>query len=407
VSGKPRTARAARLVAVILLASALPTSASAEVRSFAPARKHQRTFVFELHRVRADEIADAYLRAGARRQALPSARVRAAARRGILRVHVKRRLLRNLRSRRARRLRLVVVISKPRGGESQPRRLPSPAPLGSASDPQPGFPLRAAFYYPWFPETWTKGSSPFTRYDPTLGLYDSESPAVIRSHIAALRYGRMGAAISSWWGPGHRTDRRFGTILSVTDADSSPFRWSLYYENESLGDPDPATLRSDLAYIRDRYGGDPAFLRVHGRFVVFVYADGGDACGMAQRWRQANAGIGAYVVLKVFSGYRSCPDQPDGWHQYSPAKAADNQSGHSYSISPGFFKADEAAPRLERDPVRWDANVRDMVASNAPFQLVVSFNEWGEGTAVEGAAQWASASGFGAYLDALHRDGRP
>jgi hypothetical protein len=36
---------------------------------------------------------------------------------------------------------------------------------------------------------------------------------------------------------------------------------------------------------------------------------------------------------------------------------------------------------------------------------VTTFNEWGEGTAVESATEWASPSGYGAYLDALHNDG--
>jgi hypothetical protein len=46
-----------------------------------------------------------------------------------------------------------------------------------------------------------------------------------------------------------------------------------------------------------------------------------------------------------------------------------------------------------------------MVASHEPLQLVTTFNEWGEGTAVESATEWASPSGYGAYLDALHNDG--
>jgi hypothetical protein len=33
---------------------------------------------------------------------------------------------------------------------------------------------------------------------------------------------------------------------------------------------------------------------------------------------------------------------------------------------------------------------------------VTTFNEWGEGTAVEPAREWRSKSGFGKYLDALH-----
>jgi hypothetical protein len=294
--------------------------------------------------------------------------------------------------------------SDPLPPPSEPAPTPSD-PVPPPGDVQPSFPIRAAFYYPWFPETWTVGGV-LTHFTPTLGFYDSSSVNVIQQHVSAMRYGGIEAGISSWWGQGHRTDTRFQTVLSATNAIASPLRWSLYHENESLGDPSAATLASDLAYIRDRYGSDPSFLRVNGRFVVFVYADGGDGCGMADRWKQANAGINAYIVLKVFSGYKLCASQPDSWHQYSPAVAADSQSGFSYAISPGFWQANEATPRLGRDLDRFKANVRDMVASNAPFQLVTTFNEWGEGTAVEGAAEWSSSSGFGAYLDALHDNGQ-
>ena len=86
-----------------------------------------------------------------------------------------------------------------------------------------------------------------------------------------------------------------------------------------------------------------------------------------------------------------------------PAVASDSQAGYSYAISPGFYKKGETAPRLARDPARWTANVQAMVASNAPWQLVTTFNEWGEGTSVESAQEWASPSGRGTYLDTLHR----
>jgi acid phosphatase type 7 len=275
------------------------------------------------------------------------------------------------------------------------------------SDTQPGFPIRAAFYYPWFPEAWDQsGIYPFTKYTPTAGFYDSSSTALVQQHIRSMEYGRVEAGIASWWGQGSRTDGRIPTLLSATRALASDFRWSLYHEQESSGDPSPAAIESDLRYIRDRYGKDPAYLRVNGRFVVFVYADAQDGCAMVDRWKQANAAIGAYLVLKVFGGYRSCLGQPDGWHQYAPAVATDSQAGYSFSISPGFDKAGELVPRLARDPARWNQNIRDMVASNAPFQLVTTMNEWGEGTSVESAQEWSSASGQGVYLDALHFDGQ-
>src|SRR6185503_11299628 len=131
--------------------------------------------------------------------------------------------------------------------------------------------------------------------------------------------------------------------------------------------------------------------------------DGLDACGMADRWKQGNT-VGAYIVLKVFGGYTACTSQPDGWHQYAPAAAADSQKPYSHTISPGFWLKSDAV-RLTRDLNRWNQNIRDMVASGANFQLITTFNEWGEGTSVESAVEWASTSGYGAYLDALHNNG--
>jgi hypothetical protein len=273
---------------------------------------------------------------------------------------------------------------------------------------QPRFPVRAAFYYPWFPEAWSqRGVDPFTKYSPSLGLYDSGSGAVIRKHLRAMEYARIEVAISSWWGRDHRTDARLHTLLARTRAAGSPLRWATYYEQEGSShgrgpNPSVAQLRADLEHIRTRHARQPAYFRIGGRFVVFVWGDSGDGCATATRWRRASRGIGAYVVLKVFGGSRICARQPRAWHQYAPAVAEDRQDGWSFSVSPGFDKATEASPRLERDLGRWRESVRRMAASREAFQLVTTFNEWGEGTAVESAREWASPSGFGAYLDALH-----
>ena len=266
---------------------------------------------------------------------------------------------------------------------------------------EPAFPLRAAFYYPWFPEAWKQlGIEPYTQYDPSLGFYDSSSPPVIADQITAMQYGNIDVGIASWWGQETPTDKRIPLLLA--GASNTIFRWTLYYEAEGYSDPTVPQIENDLAYLGAKYATDPGYLRIGGRPVIFVYADAADACGMATRWAQANASGTFYVVMKVFSGYLACPDQPDQWHQYGPATAEDSQPGHSFTISPGFWKAGEATPRLARDLTAWTQDIADMVASNAPFQLITTFDEWGEGTSVESAAEWATPSGFGAYLDALH-----
>jgi hypothetical protein len=283
---------------------------------------------------------------------------------------------------------------------------PSPPP-GGGGNAQPQFPIRAAFYYPWYPEAWNqKDIFPYTHFNPSLGFYSSGDPAVIDKDIRALEYGKIDAGISSWWGLGSKTDARFPQLLHETDTLGSAIRWAPYYEGEGYGNPDPSQIESDLAYIKSHYTSDRAYLRVDGKPVIFVYADANDDCGMADRWQRANASEGFFVVLKVFAGYRACASQPDGWHQYGPASARDRQPGDSFSISPGFDKADEPAPRLTRDLASWDQDIRAMVASNEPWQLITTFNEWGEGTAVESATQWDSSSGYGQYLDALHGDGQ-
>jgi hypothetical protein len=134
--------------------------------------------------------------------------------------------------------------------------------------------------------------------------------------------------------------------------------------------------------------------------VVFVYSRAVATCADVATWRSVNNAF--YLNLQVFVGYRTCAGQPDSWHQYGPAVAADHQSGFSYSISPGFNFYKDSAPRLARDPVRWAQNIADMVNSHEPWQLITTFNEWMEGTSIESATEWQSASGQGVYMDALH-----
>jgi hypothetical protein len=269
--------------------------------------------------------------------------------------------------------------------------------------PQPRFPIRAAFYYAWYPENWRVGGH-LPHFEPAGGYYSSAAVSVRRRQIRGLVYAGLGAAISSWPGPWSRPDARLRSLLGETVRLRAPLKWSLYHEQEGRTDPTPTAIARDLAYIRQRLASSRAYLRVRGRFVVFVYNADDRSCDVVRRWREANASLGrpAYIVLKVFPGYRQCRVQPDAWHQYAPAVPAGRQDADAYEISPGFWRADQPAPVLDRSVRRFRGDIRSMIRSRARWQLVTTFNEWGEGTAVEAARQWATRSGWGAYLDALH-----
>ncbi len=280
-----------------------------------------------------------------------------------------------------------------------PSRAPSPGPSAVASGPTPtgapsgGAPgplIRAAFFYPWYPESWY----PSIHFTPTLGApYNSSAPGVIAYQVAAMEYAHIEVAIASWWGPGTATDQRIPLLLDA--AAGTGLKWALYYE------PGPGTQAADLAYIYSHYAANPDYEHFDGRPVLFVYSRSVASCADAANWVTVNAGR-FYLDLQVFAGYRSCAVQPDQWHQYAPVERQDEQAGHSFSVSPGFWLYSSTTPLLDRDPVAFTQAVQAMVASGEPWQLVTTWNEWGEGTAVEDAVQWQSADGYGQYVDILH-----
>ena len=315
------------------------------------------------------------------------------------------------------------------------------APIGGF---QPTAPYYATFYYPWYgapavdghwsywtgqnsqpPATWFSHYLPDPqpgKFDPSQELYSSDDPAVLYWQFAKMAEAKIEVAISSWWGKDDRTDDNFGFILKdVMHRSDNPYpnlRWALYYEAESNGNPSAAAIASDLDYIAEQYAGEPAYLKVDGKPVIFVYSEGDNGPELVQRWNQAKllAKVPFYVVLKVFSGYKDVSPQPDSWHQYGPGTRESKQSPYSYSVSPGFwFDSNGEAPRLPRNLTEFRSAVSRMVAADAVWKLVTTWNEWGEGTAVEPGEQITYDSSAGrdvpdpagapfknVYVDALH-----
>ena len=87
----------------------------------------------------------------------------------------------------------------------------APGPVPPPPTTEVGWPVRAAFYYPWFPESehWA------TRYTPSLGKYDSSNPRVLATHVAQARYAGLDAFIASYWGQGTPTARRLPLLLDA------------------------------------------------------------------------------------------------------------------------------------------------------------------------------------------------
>ncbi len=294
----------------------------------------------------------------------------------------------------------------------------------TASSFQPTAPYYATFFYPWYKNPNTDGSwsdwqdnghSPAqnwfsnylpdpdpTKFDPANELYSSNNDKIMYWQLGKLKEAKQEIAISSWWGQGHKTDAAFKHIVTdVMNRADNPYpnlRWTIYYENESLSNPTVDQIVNDLNYIKTNYASQPSYLKINGKPVIFVYADGLDGSDMASRWAQARSQTGFYVVLKVYSGYKTDPNQPDSWHQYAPAIRYDSQAPYSFAVSPGFW-LDQNAVRLSRDLTAFKSAVSAMVSSTATWKLTATWNEWGEGSSVEPGDQVTQTTSGTATLD--------
>jgi hypothetical protein len=250
-------------------------------------------------------------------------------------------------------------------------------------------PIRAAFYYGWFPETehWN------SQYTPTAGKYDSGDPAVVSTQVRQAKAAGLDAFISSWWGQTTSTDKRLPLLLDTAAAQG--FKVMPYYEKEGFGDPSASQLGSDLSYLAAKAATSPSWQRVDGKPVLFVYNADDTSCDVTQRWAAANQGR-FYLNMKVMHGYRTCAVQPDAWHQYGPASTIQHVLPWSSNVSPGFWRFDETAPRLARNLTTFKSALAEQVKSGAQWQLMTSWNEWGEGTGVESTTQFSQA-----YTDAM------
>lgn len=259
-------------------------------------------------------------------------------------------------------------------------------------------PITAMFFYD---QTFRHSTD---HYLPALSPYSSDNPTHVAAQVAGMRYAGMQAAIASWWGQGqHGETTRFPVLYRAAAAQGLGV--IPYYEPEGSGDPSVAQIQADLTYLGAYAAADPdAAVRIGGKPVIFVYNAGATGCAEVTKWKNATNGFTSwYVNMKVFPGYASCPDQPSSWHQYGPAVAESVHLPYSFNISPGFWHYQEATPRLARDPARWATNVAHLAATTAQWKLVTSWNEWGEATSVEPSPTWQSGSGYGTYVDELHR----
>jgi hypothetical protein len=134
----------------------------------------------------------------------------------------------------------------------------------------------------------------------------------------SMRFGNIDAAIASWWGPNQKSEQlRVPALLAGAARVDPTFRIALYYEKEGSGDPTIDELRGDLGYITREYAGQPNYLRIDGRPVLFVYDANDTDCAVVDRWLASVCSRGVdkrgchpfcfIRSIQYFTGFCPCP----------------------------------------------------------------------------------------------------
>ena len=277
-----------------------------------------------------------------------------------------------------------------------------------------------AFYYPWYgvPTGPSRESRVWDYYrpvrTPTSGYYDSHDPGIVEKQINQAQSSGIDGFIVSWWGINHFTDRALrNAILPV--AERAGFGITIYYE---YYEQDRNQVLTDLAYIIMQYGQSPAFMKMDGLPVLFVYDSvttrfnrmdwefifqglerQGLACfcvadGISAAYHLGDAQVG--FLFDLFQGVHTY--SPLGYSMeflqefYNSNSLKANAKGILFAATaaPGFDNSSWATARGREELVisrkdgqsyrqTWNA----AAASNPQWILITSFNEWPEGTEIE------------------------
>ena len=284
-----------------------------------------------------------------------------------------------------------------------------------------------AFYYGWYgnldvSQRWyhwknvdaaKKHIDESTHY-PALGAYDSHDPKVIDTHLRQAKDAGLTGFIVSWWAKGDFHDQ--GIPLMLDAARKRGMKITVYYEAVPPRDnPTVEGAVDDLTYIVNKYGGHPAWLKVHNRPVIFVY---GRAIGQLKldgwqrviaTFRQKNPGgavfIGDQISAKAAAIF-------DGIHTYNPTgltkgKSVDeirawgqvtfpewvNMAGPQgiacVTVIPGYDDSVQPSRKPPRpitdrhDGTTYRVLWEQAIAANPDWILVTSWNEWHEGSEIE------------------------
>ena len=281
-----------------------------------------------------------------------------------------------------------------------------------------------AFYYGWYGLHTQAGQDPHWQgVDTTArtiancpdypqgGPYDSQDPLVIKRQVQQARAAGITGFVASWWGQKDRTDQQFPLLLAAANG----LKIAPYIETAASAD----ALADDITYLLKSYGKHRAWLRLNGKPVIFIFDRVIQTLGRAG-WQAAHAKVaGKAVFVGPANDLVEINDRKrdfDALHIYSMQFPVSQPQATDPSALAAFYRDwvatqkglkattatvlpgydDHLLPdRTGKRPIVDRANGqlfqnlwRAVLGARPDWVLVVSFNEWQEGSQVEPSDQF-------------------
>jgi hypothetical protein len=273
-----------------------------------------------------------------------------------------------------------------------------------------------AFYYGWYGNPQMSGSRIHWKqgisHTPVLGEYDSHDPKVVEEHCREAKAAGITGFIASWWQRGDIHDK--GMPLLLDAAQKNGLKVSAYYEE---GKPiKAATVEAtveDILFLLGRYGKHPAWLKVNGKPVLFVYVRAVHDLKLPG-WRQVIAGVnrkypgGAIFIgdelsekgAQVFDGIHTynitgktkgmTVEQVHAWgkENYPAVVKMAGSKISAVTVIPGYDDSHIGRPDPRPNTDRHDGQTyralwEEAIAAHPNWVLITSWNEWHEGSEIE------------------------
>lgn len=281
-----------------------------------------------------------------------------------------------------------------------------------------------AFYYPWYdsrdPGSWWNsnkmGSLPSTQYQ-------SSDMNFVRGQMQQASNAGIDAFAVSWNGPSGDWANRFTQMMSMA---ANGFTLAVHYETSLLADKSINATVANLTYIRDHYANDPRYFHYEGKPVVFFWQP--EQVTPISNWQTIRNQVDPNhtMIWSTDSIDTSVLTVFDSMHLFSAAKWDNNPGAKDQEFrqqvnnfvashggerrlwtagvtpgyddrkfrSPGEFRDREGGNYYQRS---WQA----AIGSNPDMITISTWNEWYEGSAIEGGQLWGNQ-----YIDATKQYSR-